>query len=75
MREGFSRIIDDVVHELRRALRGPIFHIYRGELGPLHDFAIEHGWLGPSRHGEAYLALTDRGLRFLADDQNRRGLH
>lgn len=66
--------IDNVLHELRRALPGPIFRMYRGALGPIHEFAVARCWLMPSPHGAAYLALSDAGLKVLAEDQIRRGL-
>lgn len=42
-----ENILDHILHELRRALRGPIFRIQKGELGTLHDSALEQGWLAP----------------------------
>ena len=38
-----TKTINPLLHELRRALRGPIFRIHKGALGPLHDRALEHG--------------------------------
>lgn len=81
--------LDHILHELRRALRGPIFRIRTGELGPLHDSALQQGWLMPASPGPRTcvdprqwpmpgtierLQLTDRGLKVLAEDQCRNGL-
>jgi hypothetical protein len=43
--------LDHILHELRRALRSPIFRIRTGALGPLHDSALEQGWLAPAPPG------------------------
>jgi hypothetical protein len=81
--------LDHILHELRRALRSPIFRIRTGELGPLHDSAIDQGWLMPAPAAPRTcvdprqwpmpgtierLQLTDRGLKILAEDQCRNGL-
>ena len=72
--EAVNNILDHVLHELRRALSQPIFRIHKGGIAPLHEYALEHGWFAPSRHGGAFLDLTDAGLKVLAEDQCRRGL-
>jgi hypothetical protein len=72
-------IIEHVLHELRRALLRPIYRIHKGQVGPAHEFALAQGWLKPAPpitlFGEASMvALTDLGLKMLAEDQCRNGL-
>lgn len=69
-----STFLDRILHELRRALRGPIYRIYKGGLAALHEYALAQGWLTPSGQAAAFLRLTDLGLKVLAADQCRRGL-
>jgi hypothetical protein len=76
--EAIAPIIEHVLHELRRALARPIYRIHKGQVGPVHEFALAQGWfrpMFPNLFGEpSMVALTDLGLKMLAEDQCRNGL-
>lgn len=76
-------VIDHVLHELRRAVKGPIYRVGKGGIAPLHDIAVGFGWLRPAAAlswsvkrrrppPQSMLALTPAGKQALLDDQRRR---
>lgn len=64
--------LDQVIHELARALRRPIFHIHRGAVAVPQALALSFGWLAPAAAEPRLLRLTDAGLRALADARGLR---
>lgn len=54
-------VLDDILHELRRAKRRPIPHIHKGAVAPCHAAAIGFGWLAPRPNDPSWLGLTEAG--------------
>lgn len=47
LKMAINLVIDHVLHELKRAKKGPIYRVCKGGIAPLHDIAVSWGWFRP----------------------------
>lgn len=59
-------IIDHILHEVRRAVRGPVYQVPSGPIALCQGTARAFGWLQPVPSARYLVAVTDAGLKALA---------